>query len=275
MTRLAAVAAVAVAAVVLSGCRVDVAVDVRVAQNGSGTLTVTVDADAQVVAAAPGLAEDLRVDDLRDAGWEVQGPAPSAGGGLRVVLTRPFASPEQATAVLAQLSGPQGPFHGLTLTREASPTAVRLALAGEVGVEGGMAAFADPDLLAAVGGVPYADRVAAATQGGGRPLAVQLRVALPGDVRDTSGAPGTLPPDPGAGAAAGVAAGGEPAVAWQVPLDGSRTDVAATGVVSLERGGAWSVLSAVALAALVAWLVLTAVAVAAIVRRRRRRPRRA
>ena len=81
--------------VLLAGCRLDVDVATMVAEDGSGTVTVTVHADAELLAAAPGLVADLRLDDLATAGWTVDGPVTAAGDGTRLVLTKPFAPPSR------------------------------------------------------------------------------------------------------------------------------------------------------------------------------------
>ena len=54
-------------------------------RDGAGTITVTATADAELVAQAPGLADDLHFDDLVAAGWAVDGPTPTDDGGLEVV----------------------------------------------------------------------------------------------------------------------------------------------------------------------------------------------
>ena len=92
--------------ILLTGCRLDVDVATTVAEDGSGTVVVTVQADDELLAAAPGLVADLRLDDLTAAGWTVDGPVSAAGDGTRLVLTKPFASPEQANLVLAEVGAP-------------------------------------------------------------------------------------------------------------------------------------------------------------------------
>ena len=65
----------------------------------------------------PGLAEDLRLDDLIASGWTVEGPTQVNSGGLRVVLRYPFESPAEATDALSQISGPNGPLLNPALKR--------------------------------------------------------------------------------------------------------------------------------------------------------------
>ncbi|MFZ4812157.1 MAG: hypothetical protein ACOYL9_12510 [Ilumatobacteraceae bacterium] len=243
--------------VALSACRVDVSVGVDVAQNGSGTITVTAVADAAVVAAAPNLAADLQLDDVRAAGWQSDGPVPTADGGLSIVLTHGFDSPEQATALLADLNGPDGPLRAVSITREASRSGVDIVMTGAAGLTKGVSSFADPDALAALGAAPYADRLAAAGVASNDAVSVTFRATLPGEVRSTTGTV-TAP---------------ERTVTWVVPTDGTRIDVAASSHESLERGGIWRVLPTIAFAVLVAWLVLMVVLIGLVIVRRRSRAR--
>ena len=73
---------------VLAACRVDVAVDVAMDDDGSGIVTVTATADAEVVQRSPSLATDLRFADIQAAGWLVDGRitllgAPAIAAALR------------------------------------------------------------------------------------------------------------------------------------------------------------------------------------------------
>jgi len=248
-----------VLALALTACRVDVAVDVEMVENGSGVVTVTAVADAELVARAPGLADDLRFDDLLAAGWVLEGPATTADGGLSVVLRHTFSSPEQATALLASLNGTDGPFEAAALSRTASKQQIDYALTGGARMEAGLASFADPDLLASVGATPYADSIASAGLTPEQVVGLSFSVSLPGTVNGSTGAI-----DP---------TGGEDRVRWSIPLDGSPLDLATTSTVSLERGSMWQVLATVALAALVIWVSASVVLIAFVARARRRRAR--
>ena len=114
MRRLLALVVVALA---LTACKVDATVDVAVKADGTGVITLTAVADADVVAQAPGLAEDLRFDDAIAAGWVLTPPAATDTGGLQVVLTHEFATVEEATALLQSINGAGGPLHDVVLTR--------------------------------------------------------------------------------------------------------------------------------------------------------------
>ena len=60
------------ACVVLASCRVESRIALTVEPNGSGTVSVAVTADKDIVDKVPGLAADVRVDDLKKAGWTVK-----------------------------------------------------------------------------------------------------------------------------------------------------------------------------------------------------------
>lgn len=227
-----------VCALVLSACRVDANVDVEMAEDGAGLITVTAVADAALVDQAPGLAEDLRLDDLVAAGWVVQGPAPTADGGLSLVLRHPFTTPEEATALLRSLNGSQGPLLDVAVTRTPGERSVDLAMSGFAGTIGGLAAFADNDLLAAVGATPWSAELAAQGLTLDEALAMSMSAAFDGEVVSTTGTTG----DDGR-------------IRWSIPLDGSLVELATASNVSLARGGLWRALPYVTLAALVLWVL--------------------
>ncbi len=141
-----------VAALTLTACQVDTSVEVEVEADGSGTITVNATADADVVAQAPGLAEDLRFDDAVAAGWILQGPIVTDVGGLSVTLSHDFATVEEATVLLASVNGSGGPLRDVTVTRNVTDDEMTTSLAGTLRIDGGVDAFADPEMLAAIDG---------------------------------------------------------------------------------------------------------------------------
>jgi hypothetical protein len=190
-----------------AGCRLDVEVDVDVQEDGSGTITVVATADAELLAQAPGAVEDLRFDDALAAGWTVEGPAPTEAGGASVRLTKPFRTPEEATAILSELNGPGGPLHDLVVRQDREYALVTTRLEGTARLDGGMEAFADQGLIVTTGTVPFASS-AGPDPGASIGLTVNLRA--PGAVVETSG----------------TADGGE--VTWQPSLAaGASTDLRA------------------------------------------------
>jgi hypothetical protein len=240
---------IALAVLALAGCRVDVAVDLTIGADGTGELAVTAVADAEVVEQAPGLAEDLRFDDAVAAGWIVAGPEPTDDGGLTVTLRHHVTSPEEATNLLVSL-GP--PFVDPRLARAVEGDEVTWTLDGRLTLPNGFESFADADLLAAVGGTPFADELAGANPA--ESMSVVLGADLPGAVEDTTGerADGRLQ--------------------WDAPLDGTSVELATRTVQHPSSGGAWAgPLSVLALVLLIGWLIAAGLFIAYVVRARQRR----
>jgi len=177
----------ATAVLLLSACRVELATTVNVAENGSGTITVVTTADADAVRAAPELADSLALDDVKAAGWEVTVQNPTADGGIAVTLTRPFSNTDEANVFLSQLSGESGPLRALSLTRSGGMNDTTYVFTGTGGLPSGLAGFADDDALAALGGAPFADAIAAQGTTLGDALSVSLRLTMPGTVTETNG----------------------------------------------------------------------------------------
>lgn len=251
--------ALVAAAVLLCACKVDTTVSVTVERDGSGSIAVTATADKAVVDQAPGLAEDLRFDDATAAGWVLDGPTATEDGGLTVTLTHDFSTVEEATALLASINGVDGPLHDVAITRTVDGDDVTTVLAGTLRVDGGVNAFADPDLLAAIGGSPYADDIAATGLRPGDVVTVTFTADLPGSVVTTD-----------------TIATGENGLTWTVPIDGTAADLSATAQSSGSAGGPWGLLANVALGALIVWVLLAAAFIAfVVVARRRRAARRA
>jgi hypothetical protein len=242
-------------ALVLAGCRVDVAVDLTMAQNGSGTLTLTVTADRQVVESTPGLAADLRLDDLTDAGWTTDGPVGTDDGGLSLELRHTFQTPEQATALLASLNGTDGPFKALLFTRSASSSKIEYRIAGTARVDG-LTGFADQDLVRAVGGEPYADVLDARNLTPDEAIGLTFRATLPGRVDETTSTSKSNP------------------LTWTIPLDETLVDFGTRTTASLESGRGWSVLATLAFVGLGLWVLISLVAIVLIARRQHQRRKR-
>ena len=234
----------------LAGCRVDVVVDLTLADDGTGELVVTATADADVVEQVPGLAEDLRFDDAVASGWTIEGPTPIDAGGLTVTLRHSVSSAEEATNLLASL-GP--PFVGVTLTRTSEDDVTITELTGQLVLENGFDSFADSDLIALAGGTPFAADLAATTPQDS--MSVQLRTTLPGDLEETTGAE-----------VDGV-------IEWSAPLEGTALDL--TTRTEQRPGPTWaSILSVTALVLLGVWVLLAGAFLVSVARVRRRRARR-
>lgn len=183
------VALVGLLAVVgLSACRIDTEVTTIVNPDGTGTVTLTVTADAEAVAAEPNLAKELKVDDLVQAGWSVNGPNATETGGLMVVLRHPFRNLAEGNDVLRSLSGTDGPLIEPLLNARAEKGEVHWTFVGSLDFSKGLAALADQDLITAVGKVPWVDEVANKQLTPTDVASITFKLSLPG-TDGTSSAP--------------------------------------------------------------------------------------
>jgi hypothetical protein len=255
--RLSRFALVALAATALSACHVQVDLSVKMGQDGSGAVVLSLVADADVVRDAPGLVADLRLDDLRAAGWTLDGPTPTAAGGVRLALAHRFATPAEADALIASLDGTRGPFTTLRVTRTRSASAVAATLSGSLRVVDGLSAFADNDLIATIGAAPYAGQLEAEQLDVGQAIGLTLHANLAGTVRTTTGTWNGR------------------SLSWEVPTDGSTVDVATTSSISLVRPGPWRQVAATLHVLWLVWIGVSAVFVVWVASKRlQRRPRR-
>jgi hypothetical protein len=244
----------------LAACRLDVRVDVTIGPDGTGSVTATAVADADLVARVPDLAGSLVFDDAVAAGWTVDGPSPTADGGLTVTLIHPVASAEELANVLASV-GP--PFTDMRAGRTTQDEQTTNAIAGTLVLANGFESFADADLLAAVGGLPFADEFTATGATPPSSMSVTMRAELPGELVSSTGT--EVERD---------------VFEWQAPLDGSSQELRLETVQRSEGDtDAWArPLATVLLLALIAWVVGSVAFVVWVLlarRARRRRRRRA
>lgn len=252
-------ALVVLAALSLAACKLDATVAVVVEPDGSGSVSITLVADKELVDQAPGLADDLRFDDAIAAGWTADTPESTADGGLQVVISRPFATVEEATALLQSVNSTNGPLHDVVLSRVVTDDDVTTNLTGTLRVDGGIDAFADPDLLAVIGGTPYADNIANTGLTPAQVVSFTLTADLPGEAASNA-----------SGVATGV--GDDQVLTWSVPIDGTTADLSTVAVIAQGRPSSiWGTVAKVALFALVVWCVLAAGFILFVAKARRER----
>jgi hypothetical protein len=234
--------AIACLAFVLAACRVDTTVDITMHPDGTGVVTLTVVADKEVVAQAPGLADDLRHDDATKVGWKVDTLSTTNDGGLKLVMHHDVTSAADATAVLTSINGANGPLHGVTIERAVTSEKVTTSLKGTLRVDGGIDAFADPDLLKAIGGTPYADAITAAHLKPTDVVTVTFIAHLPGTATTSVSSPTGTTADKGR--------------SWSVPIDGTAADLSTTAVLAQGTpSSGWSTVATVAKTALALWVI--------------------
>jgi hypothetical protein len=149
--RKALFSAAVLALLLCSACQVTIAVGVDANQNGSGVVRAGVGLDADALRQIPDLAQQLRVDDLKKAGWAIVGPRKERDGRTWVRATKPFADPAGARKAMTELNGPSGPFKAFRLTRTHSLLRTRTSFSGTVDLAGARS-LADPKLQEQLGG---------------------------------------------------------------------------------------------------------------------------
>ena len=183
---------IALLGLLLGACRLQLDVHVIVEEDGSGSVEVVVGIDDDGIERIGGdLAAVLAVDDLEEAGWTIEGPDEDADGVTRVRFHKPFDTPEEATAILEEIAGEDGPFQDLQISRESSFARTTWGFTGQIDFRGGLEAFGDEGLAAELDGQPLGQTVEEIEAQLGEPLSevieVGVDVRLPGEV--TANAP--------------------------------------------------------------------------------------
>ena len=158
--------------------------DVHVDDDGSGRVEVVVALDRDAARRVPGLEDQLEVDDLQAAGWEVSGPSEVRGGGVEIRATKSFTSLEGLGEVVAEVSGDDGPLSDLVVERDRAAFGDTWRVRGAADLRDGLEAFGDAGLRERLGGSSLGMSEEELERAAGRPLpeAVRFRVTadLPG-----------------------------------------------------------------------------------------------
>ena len=144
-------AVAALALLLCSACQVTIAVGVDAKQNGSGVVRAGVGLDDDALRQIPDLAQQLRVDDLKKAGWTVVGPRKESDNRTWVRATKAFANAAGAAKAMNELNGPNGPFKSFRLTTKHSFLRTKTSFSGTVDRVGAKG-LADPRLQQQLGG---------------------------------------------------------------------------------------------------------------------------
>jgi uncharacterized protein len=239
-------------ALTATACQVRTTVAVDVAEDGSGTVTVAVGLDADALRRLPDLDDDgrsttadlaglVRTDDLEAAGWHVNAPVGAADDGfVWMRATKPFGTPEEAERVLAEVAGANGPLRDLRIERNTGFGRSQFTFEGTADLSGGLEAFGDGGLAAALEGEPLGQDASAIERELGRPLSEMFSLEVSAD----------LP-------------GNSEAAAWTPELGGEPVELAATSTIR-----DWWVL-ALTTVAVACGLALVAVVAVGLMRRSR------
>ena len=243
-------AALVAMALVAASCQATAAVDLQIQPNGQGTLSVVVTADQEMVAAAPGLAESLSLSDAQAAGWQVSPVAPDAQGRLQVRLWHDFDTPEEANLLLGQLSGTEGPFRGMKVTRDRDGGRSTWTLDGVLQLENGLSSLADAGLIQLAQAAPFQQDLAASGLTLDQVFLVTFRVTMPGTIDSTTGVQDVS------------------TVQWTAPLDGSTVEVTTQSTHESRLGSVAGPLAPALLWLAGGWLVAMLLFAAAAISRR-------
>ena len=177
---------VALLAWVGTACQVTLAAGVDVSRDGTGRVTAGLGLDADALKEVGDPATALRLDDVRQAGWDVEAPRREDDGLTWIRASKPFSHPDQVPAILAELNGPEGPFRDFRVVRTKSLTRARTTFTGTLDLSRGLAGLSDPQLATAMGDVPLGLDVDGLRARFGDNLAdtvkVRVTAGLPGDV---------------------------------------------------------------------------------------------
>lgn len=215
---------------VLAGCQVDSQVAIRVNEGGSGTVTVTVHLDAEAAERLGDPATSVQLSDLVAAGWVADSPKTETSGptkgGVTLVVRRKFGSPDELAQVLGEIGGTPGEtgspavFSDVQLKLTDGFTSTDYSFTSALSLTGSLEQFSDPDLTAALGGLPLA-RTPEELQAEGLTAAsaatLKVSVQLPGNLEQSTGKISTGSVT--TGSAQGGKVQGESA-SWEFPLSG-------------------------------------------------------
>jgi len=243
-------AALATMVLVATSCQATAAVDLQIEPNGQGTVSVVVTADQDMVAAAPGLAESLSLSDAQAAGWQVSPVAPDAQGRLQVRVWHDFDTPDEANLLLGQLSGTEGPFRGLKITRDRDGGRSTWTLDGTLELVNGLSSLADAGLIQLAQAAPFQQDLAASGMTLDQAFLVTFRVTMPGTIDSTTGVQDIS------------------TVQWTAPLDGSAVEVTTQSTHESRLGAVAGPLAPALLWLAGGWLVAMLLLAAAAISRR-------
>jgi hypothetical protein len=137
--------------VAAGGCQVTLTAGVDAERDGGGWVRAGLGLDEEALRQLGDPVKELRLDDLRQAGWDVSGPRREGDGLTWIRASKRFATPEEGSRVMAELSGPAGPFRDFRVERSRSFFKTRTLFTGLVDLSKGLAGLNDPALQEKLG----------------------------------------------------------------------------------------------------------------------------
>jgi hypothetical protein len=162
--------AMAVLVLAAAACQVDVSVEAKVNTDGSGTLTVGVGLDDKALSRVGNLDTQVRTPDLAAAGWTVAPAAKGPDGLTWLRASKPFSSIDELNRELAEIDGPNGLLHDVTLTTSDQDGSTVHELHGTVDTTRGVDQFSDAAVAAKLNGDPFGGLVTDIEAQEGKPV---------------------------------------------------------------------------------------------------------
>ena len=236
-------------AVGAAACRVETVVEVEVDDVGSGTVTVVLRADGDAVARVPELADGLRLDDVRDAGWTVDGPVSRGVLGVEVRATKAFVSSTQLPVILGELAGEGVIFSDVVLEQTRSFARSAYDFRATIDPAPPVETFSDGALAAIFQGQPFGRPLADLIAEVGTPedsLSLEFSLTLP-DSDDAFGASSVEWAEEGeAGLAAAAPEIDGSTATWRFSYGDPAVRVDASTVLESSVAPLWLIISKVA-----------------------------
>jgi hypothetical protein len=143
----------------LSSCKSDVDVLIRARPEGSGTIRVTAVLDQEAAQWLGPPEKALAVDDLAKRGWAIRSVITGDDGNVTFGAEHGFATITEGNALIADLTGPDGAFSKLKLSRKRSLLSTSVKLDGSVDLTKRLEAFGDDELASIVGPIGKGSRI--------------------------------------------------------------------------------------------------------------------
>gem|GEM_PF-842012 len=148
---------------VVSACQVDVKVDLDVEETGGGTVRVEALFDAEAERVLGEIDDQLRLDDLAAAGWQIDTET-FDDGSATVVGTKNVAARDDWQGVLDELAGP-GVFTNVVVDIDDSFASAEQRLAFDLDLSEGWDLFSDQGVVEILGGEPFGAPIETLTDG--------------------------------------------------------------------------------------------------------------
>ncbi len=171
--RLLRLIAAAAALFLLGGCQAAVRVGIDANDHGGGRVVAVVTLDRAAQDLVGDLTGKLRVEDLKQAGWKVEGPV-KIDGDVRITAIKKFTSSAGAARAVRELDGGSGLFNDFTVTQDRSLLRTTTRFRGTVDLHKGIESFSDETLAKELG-----SPLGATPEEFAKRIGTELRAALP------------------------------------------------------------------------------------------------